>query len=145
MSVCALHPEADSTPPLMTRCVTAGTRRRNIDILCYRVNIKHSEWHGVKVCVCVWSSLLRLWVSLTSFCFFVTCSHLHVTTCNPKLYPICVTGLTLIRGIIFKRVINDSWQVTLTLINANHLRWCGAFCVKLYIFMNLAGGYVIRM
>lgn len=91
MSVCALHPEADSTPPLMTGCVTAGTRRRNIDILCYRVNINHAEWHGVKVCVC----LVESSSSLGFFDLFL-------------LFRYMFTGLTLIRGIIFKRVINDS-------------------------------------
>lgn len=45
----------------------------------------------------------------------------------------CVTGLRLIRILIFKILIDDFWQAVTTLINENHLRWC--VCVKAYIFM----------
>lgn len=74
--------------------------------------------------MCVQTSLPLLWVhELCDLCELSFLLHVH--TC-----PICVTQLKLIRAVIFKHLINDSWQVTLTLINANHLGWCGAACVK---------------
>lgn len=95
--------------------------------------------------------LLSLRLSPIILFFSSDHNHLPLITSDLKMYPImplclralplCVAGMRLISLLILLTILSMILdRVITTLINANHLWWCGVVCVNAYIFMWLAAG-----